>query len=407
MEKEKSLDIFDALLVKGFSVTGARQVKNKKHTAQSAFFNLRALVGLLVCGAAASSMLSGALLAFVSPDAPAKASQRTLTFAERVAYQRAIEEVYWRHRIWPKERPDSKPSLDAVMPLGQLETKVVDYLCNSQALADYNECPITAEQLQAELDRMAQHTKQPAVLRELFEALGNDPFIIAECLARPVLTKRLIADLSIHDKGQRFALRRTRISSSHPSITPLSEGIYTLPEIDPCTDDTWTPTSHTNVPSARSRPTAVWTGSEMIVWGGQDSNNYTNSGGRYDPSTDSWTATSTTNAPIARSYHTAVWSGSEMIVWGGLAPGSLLNTGGRYNPNTDTWTATSTLAPAARYIHTAVWAGSEMIVWGGTTPTGDTNTGGKYNPNTDTWMATSTTNAPDARDSHTAVWTGG
>jgi hypothetical protein len=27
--------------------------------------------------------------------------QRTLTFEERVAYQRAIEEVYWRNRIWP------------------------------------------------------------------------------------------------------------------------------------------------------------------------------------------------------------------------------------------------------------------------------------------------------------------
>ena len=38
---------------------------------------------------------------------------RSLSFADRVAYQRAIEEVYWRHRIWPKERPDSKPSLDA------------------------------------------------------------------------------------------------------------------------------------------------------------------------------------------------------------------------------------------------------------------------------------------------------
>ena len=35
------------------------------------------------------------------------------------------------------------------------------------------------------MDRMAQHTKQPEVLRELFEALGNDPFVIAECLARP------------------------------------------------------------------------------------------------------------------------------------------------------------------------------------------------------------------------------
>src|SRR5438034_9383349 len=34
----------------------------------------------------------------------------TLSFAERVAYQRAIEDVYWRHRIWPKERPDPKRS---------------------------------------------------------------------------------------------------------------------------------------------------------------------------------------------------------------------------------------------------------------------------------------------------------
>jgi hypothetical protein len=29
-------------------------------------------------------------------------------------------------------------------------------------------------------------------------------------------------------------------------------------------------------------------------------------------------------------YHTAVWTGSEMIVWGGLSNSSLLNTGGKY-----------------------------------------------------------------------------
>jgi len=42
-----------------------------------------------------------------------------------------------------------------------------------------------------------------------------------------------------------------------------------------------------------------------------------NTGGRYDPGTDSWTATNTTNAPSARALHTAIWTGSEMIVWGG------------------------------------------------------------------------------------------
>src|SRR5581483_12250822 len=35
---------------------------------------------------------------------------RTLTFADRVAYQRAIEEVYWQHRIWPKVNQRVKPS---------------------------------------------------------------------------------------------------------------------------------------------------------------------------------------------------------------------------------------------------------------------------------------------------------
>src|SRR6266446_3585512 len=118
-----------------------------------------------------------------------------LTLAARVAYQRAIEQVYWRHRIWPKERPDSKPSLDAVMSQGQLEKKVQEYLCESEELEDYWQRPISAQRLQAEMDRMARHTKQPEVLRELFDVLGNDPYVIAECLARPALSERLATNL--------------------------------------------------------------------------------------------------------------------------------------------------------------------------------------------------------------------
>jgi hypothetical protein len=121
---------------------------------------------------------------------PARAFERFAKNAHvrrGVSYQRAIEEVYWRHRIWPKERPDQKPSLDAVMSQSQLEKKVQDYLRNSQALEDYWQRAITAEQSQAEIDRMAKDTKQPEVVQELFEALWNDPFVIAECLARPAL----------------------------------------------------------------------------------------------------------------------------------------------------------------------------------------------------------------------------
>src|SRR5437899_6766205 len=133
---------------------------------------------------------------------------RTLSFAERVAYQRAIEGVYWRHRIWPRERPDPKPSLDAVMSQAQLENKVEDYLRKSQALEDYWQRPITAEQLQAEMDRMAKHTKQPEVLHELFDALGNDPFVIAECLARPALAERLLTNWYAYDERIHGELKR-------------------------------------------------------------------------------------------------------------------------------------------------------------------------------------------------------
>jgi len=344
------------------------------------------------------------------PEAPTKLSQRTLTFEERVSYQRSIEDVYWRHRIWPKERPDPKPPLDAVMTQAQLEKKVADYLRKSQALENYLQQPITAEQLQAEMERMAQHTKQPEVLRELFEALGSDPSVIAECLARPALAERCVADLPAQDITMRCEFTPIAGLSGMSMAAILPEGTYTLPNIsDQCIDDTWTATSTTNAPSARYLHTAVWTGSEMIVWGGVDNNgNLLDTGGKYDPSTDSWTATSTTNAPSARYFHTAVWTGSEMIVWGGTTGfPNLLNTGGRYNPSTDSWTATSiTNAADGRFYHTAVWTGSEMIVWGGGNSNNYLNSGGRYIPTTDSWTTTSTTNAPNAREAHRAVWTG-
>jgi N-acetylneuraminic acid mutarotase len=324
---------------------------------------------------------------------------RMLTLAERVTHQRAIEEVYWRHRIWPKENPYPKPSLDAVMTQAQLEKKVADYLRSSQALEDYWHRPLTAEQLQGETNRMAEHTKQPQVLRELFAALGNDPFVIAECLARPILAERLLTQLGSGQVKQ--------MSLTYDQVVAAT-GNYRLPSISDdgeCTDDTWTATTTANAPHGRWFHTAVWTGSEMIVWGGGGyGDSGLNSGGRYNPSTDSWIATSLTNAPTARFGHTAVWTGSEMIVWGGAVPGNEFDTGGRYNPSSDTWTPTSTTnAPEARSGHTSVWTGTEMIVWGGSS--GD-STGGRYNPSTDGWTATSLTNAPTARGGHTAVWTG-
>src|SRR5438034_9771628 len=96
----------------------------------------------------------------------------------------------------------------------------------------------------------------------------------------------------------------------------------------------------------------------MIVWGGR----YATTSGTLSPHGALPTSTSTTGAPAGRLGHTAVWTGSEMIIWGGIYS-SELNTGGRYNPGTDSWTATSlTGEPAARSLHTALRSGNEMIV---------------------------------------------
>ena len=234
-------------------------------------------------------------------------------------------------------------------------------------------------------------------------------------------------------------------------------GVY-----DPKTD-TWslTGTSLVGAPTDRYYPTAVWTGTEMIIWGGRggtgptDSGGYDSAGGRYNPTTDTWQPTSTVNVPGQRKWHFAVWTGSEMLVWGGDGPGPNNQNGGRYNPVTDTWVtmnqsgqpplsywlsgvwtgsemlvfggngrddgrynpATDTWRSmntpaisqqyAGPYGHSAVWTGSEMIIWGGRSfPTDRQNTGGVYLPSTDTWRLTSTVNAPDPRYAHTAVWTG-
>jgi hypothetical protein len=182
--------------------------------------------------------------------------------------------------------------------------------------------------------------------------------------------------------------------------------------------ESWSSTTLTGAPDGRQRHTAVWTGQEMIVWGGDEFvAGALNSGGRYAPSIDAWAATSLAGAPSGRLEHTALWTGNEMIVWGGYG-GDRLNTGGRYDPQQDRWTATDTSgAPTGRNLHTAVWTGQEMIVWGGdeASAAGDgcgadagspTNSGARYDPQTNSWAPITTTGAPSARFRHMAVWTG-
>jgi uncharacterized protein (TIGR03437 family) len=372
--------------------------------------NVKLVCGLLLL------MLVGFVPHLLKNSLAAVSKRQALTFEDRVAAQRAIETVYWRHRTWSKDNPQPKPTLDAIMPETILRAKVEKYLRKSYALEVYWRQPITAERLQEEMQRMVINTRQPEILSELWVALGNDPVIIAECLARQLLAER---ELHVLSEGCGIIdAELERLLNAFP-IIPLDflkssaeSFAFQLPELriaaNPC-GVAWTPTSIAGAPNGRTMNTAIWTGTEMIIWGGSVLSNDANTGGRYNPVTDSWTTTTLVNAPSARREHTAVWTGIEMIIWGGKSSGEV-NTGGRYNPTTDTWISTNIVnAPTERSSHTAVWTGKEMIIWGGArNSTSLLNTGSRYNPSTNTWAATripaNTPNSP--RVSHTAVWTG-
>jgi N-acetylneuraminic acid mutarotase len=177
-------------------------------------------------------------------------------------------------------------------------------------------------------------------------------------------------------------------------------------------NNTWTATATTGAPAARSGVPSIWTGAEMLVWGGVGgtipSPVALSTGGRYNPTANTWAALPNLNAPGPRTAHRAVWTGDDMLVWGGTDLTTNLSTGGRYNRLANSWSAISTNnAPLPRTEHTAIWDGTRMIVWGGSDAGLFHRTGGVYDPLTDVWLGTLvSTNAPPERGQHAAVWTG-
>jgi hypothetical protein len=192
--------------------------------------------------------------------------------------------------------------------------------------------------------------------------------------------------------------------------------------------------------------TAVWTGSQVILWGGEETTvsgsgfdsylKYTNptSALVYSPSTDQWTIIAGSGAvPEGRSLHAAIWTGSRMLIWGGekaVWAGGFggyytredLNTGASFDPNTGVWTALSTNgAPSNRRGHAAVWTGSRMLVQGGSknnrgtidgfgnvelSSTNIFHNGASYNPLNDTWSPIRSDSSAPRQAFAQAVWTG-
>jgi hypothetical protein len=187
----------------------------------------------------------------------------------------------------------------------------------------------------------------------------------------------------------------------------------------------WSQISTVNEPPATTfGHSAVWADDRMIVWGGLRNARHlaTEAGAIYDPRRAVWRPMTLTDVPGPRGYHAAVWTGAEMIVWGGVSTSLrlttvVLNDGGRYDPKTDRWTPVYTGGSGGpRAYHAGVWAenpdrpGGRLIVWGGmdqvvSEATRTLGGGALYDPTADRWSPQMIAGAPSPRAFATAVWT--
>jgi hypothetical protein len=167
----------------------------------------------------------------------------------------------------------------------------------------------------------------------------------------------------------------------------------------------------------RAGHTAIWTGREMVIWGGStdfDSDPF-NDGAAFDPATRTWRMVPA--APFAPRYDArAFWTGREMIIYGGTdLEGVILDDGAAWDPATNRWRAVPASPLGPRDGSVLAWAGDRLIVWGGSTVLPDgapedaetevKNDGSAYVPATDTWVPVPA--APIvARTGADSVWTG-
>jgi hypothetical protein len=133
----------------------------------------------------------------------------------------------------------------------------------------------------------------------------------------------------------------------------------------------------------------VWTGSEALFLFGQDEDHSYDDGFAYDPSAGSWRTIA--SAPVSPPVAVAVWTGAEVIVWGGgRGEGETATQGAAYDPTTDTWQRIAD-APIGLNLASGVWTGDRLIVFGSlldnrNRAATDTSVGAIYDPASDSWQ---------------------
>ncbi len=228
-----------------------------------------------------------------------------------------------------------------------------------------------------------------------------------------------------------------RTIASMPSVGP-STAIWTgnqlvvldathLFRYDPATDR-WR--TGTPPPVWRTGMVVVGTGKELLLWAGADqpwdqsipATGLHRDGVAYNPGTDRWRPVPEAPVP-ARMTSNGVWTGHQLIVWGGFGADGPTGAGDRgplgkgaaYDPATNTWTALPASPLKARWGQQMVWTGREVLVWGGfvanSSPdpyAGYPRDGAAYDPATNTWrrLPAAPPAPPSLLTAYSAVWTG-
>ncbi len=200
-----------------------------------------------------------------------------------------------------------------------------------------------------------------------------------------------------------FAMLRPLIGQ-RPEPTPNSAPSH--PDAFASLPDGWTTLAPP--PEVRAVSAQVWTGSQLIVWGGSVFYGYGNEtpeadGFLFDAREDAWRPLAA--SPLAPSHSPAsIWTGREMLIWGGEGPpAGGVPQGAAYDPRTQGWRALPE-APIDRRVPRAIWTGRELILWGSRSREDRRSDGAAYDPSSDRWRTIA--DAPIELTDATAVWTG-
>jgi hypothetical protein len=316
-----------------------------------------------------------------------------------------------------------------------LERKVRTYLEQSVALERLWDSQITTEMLRQEWKRIASNTRYPDRLRELGEALGWDPVLLYECLARPTLVNRLMGEFYAEDDhlhsgaleearkvrellfagefdaaASRARLRQVHLKreDADASLSRTASQLHTTagptrPEVVDLDPGTYR--------SRRSRaPQTVGQVSEIIEGRGAFEIRVVLEDGGDHALIASYFVAKQSRDLWWREARGSFTAGTVMPLSGLAeedlrgATENLLGFAGAFDPSCvpdDTWdNGLLEDSNPARDGHSAVWTGTEMIIWGG----GGLSSGLRYDPLLDLFTPTSSKNVPSPRSCGTAGW---